>query len=172
MTVAKVVTAGVLPPISFNGKTMALVRVIIIVVMLVVAATSGRAVAASGNLGVSAFITSWGACSVTNVQNITFADLNPLNPVDVLATGSVRVRCIGFNNNFTVGVTQVTPAPLLLTSGPNSIPYSLNLPTSVTAPLYIVGTRTIPITAHIAGNDYKLAPAGSYTDTVTLEISP
>lgn len=151
---------------------MALVRVFIIVFMLVVAATPGRAAAASGNLGVSAFVTSWGACSVTNTQNITFADLNPMNPLDVQATGSVRVRCIGFNQNFTVGVTQVSPMPLLLTNGPNSIPYTLDLPTSVTAPLYIVGTRTIPITAHIAGSDYKLAPAGSYTDIVTLEISP
>jgi len=151
---------------------MTLVRVIIIVVMLMVVATPGRAAAASGNLDVSAFITSWGACSVSNTQNITFADLNPLNPLDVQATGSVSVSCIGFNNNFTVGVTQVTPDPLLLTSGPNSIPYTLNLPTSVTAPLFFFGSRTIPIIANIAGNDYKLAPAGSYTDTVTLEISP
>jgi spore coat protein U-like protein len=147
---------------------MALLRASIIAVLLLAAVGRGHA----ANLAVSAYITSWGYCSVINTQNIAFGNLNPLAPADVQATGNVRVRCFGFNNNFTVGVTQVTPSPLLLTNGPNSIPYTLDLPTSTSLPLYIVGSITIPITAHIRGTDYRLASAGSYTDTVTVQVTP
>jgi spore coat protein U-like protein len=128
--------------------------------------------ASSGNLSVSAYITSGGSCWVSGQQNIAFAPLDPFNPVNVQATGNVRVTCWGLSNTFTVGVTQVTPSPLLLINGSNSIPYTLDLPTSATARVFILGSITIPITAHIQGNDYRFAPAGAYTDTVTLQITP
>jgi spore coat protein U-like protein len=147
---------------------MALVRASIIAGLLLAAVGTGHA----ANLAVSAFIPSWGYCTVRNVQNIAFGAINPLNPVNVQATGYIRVRCIGYSSTFTVGLTQVTPSPLLLTSGSNSIPYTLDLPTSATTPLFIVGNLDIPIKAHIQGDDYKLAPAGSYTDIVTVQITP
>jgi spore coat protein U-like protein len=155
-----------------HGIPMTQVRAFIIVGLILAIASIGHAAPARGNIAVSAYISSWGYCTVRNVQDIAFGAINPLNPVNVQATGYIRVRCIGYNSNFTVGVTQVTPSPLLLTSGPHSIPYTLDLPTSGTTPLFIVGNLDIPIKAHIQWADYKLAPAGSYSNTVTVQITP
>jgi hypothetical protein len=69
-------------------------------------------------------------------------------------------------------VSQVTPSPLTLKSGPNTISYYLEAPTSATSPTGGIVNLTIPIKADIQGLDYKFAPAGSYTDTVTLQITP
>jgi spore coat protein U-like protein len=154
---------------------MTLVRTLIIATLILVTSGTGHAAPAKGNLSVSAHITGVGWCVVRNTQNIAFGDLNPLAPVNVQATGSIDVRCLGFGSTFTVGVTQVTPDPLLLTSGSNSIPYTLDLPTSSTIPdggFINLVDLSIPITAHIQGTDYKLAPAGSYSDTVTIQITP
>ena len=147
---------------------MAFFRASIIAVLILAAVGTGNA----GTINVSAYITSSGYCSVSNIQNIAFGNLNPLTATNVQATGSVRVLCWGWSNNFTVGVTQVSPSPRSLRSGPNSIPYTLDLPTSATVSLHLLGYVTIPITAHIQGSDYHLAPAGSYTDTVRVQINP
>ena len=154
---------------------MILARTLIIAILIVVTSGTGYAAPAKDNLSVSAYITGVGWCVVRNTQNIAFGNLNPLAPANVQANGSVDVRCLGFGSTFTVGVTQVTPDPLLLTSGSNTIPYTLDLPTSSTIPdggFINIVNLTIPITAHIQGADYKLAPAGSYTDTVTIQITP
>jgi spore coat protein U-like protein len=148
---------------------MTLLRSVILIILVLTLVVPGYA-ASSGNLSVSAYISSWGACWVTGTQNIAFGTLDPLTPQNVQAEGSVNVWCIGIPGNFTVGVTQATPSPLSLISGSNSIPYSLDLPTSATGRAY--RSITIPIIAHIQGNDYRLAPAGTYTDIVTLEIDP
>ena len=151
---------------------MILLRAFIIAGLILAISGTGHAAPASGNLAVSAYVPSWGYCSVVNTQNIAFGNLNPLSPANVQATGGVTVRCLGHSDNFTIGVTQVTPSPLHLTSGANSIPYTLDLPTSSTTRLFGRHEITIPITAHIQGVDYKLAQAGSYTDTVMVEITP
>lgn len=128
--------------------------------------------ATSGNLAVSAYITSWGSCWVAGAADIAFGDLDPLNPQNVQASGRVDVRCVGFSGDFTVGVTQATPSPLYLENGSNTIPYTLDLPTSASGAVFLLGSVSIPVTAHIQGSDYQSASAGSYTDTVTLEINP
>jgi len=165
---------------------MVSLRAYIIVVFLHTTACLGFAAPAKGNLAVSAYITSEGRCSVdsTKTTNIAFGTLNPLNPVDVQASGSIVVRCQGFGrnpgpgsgNSFTVGVTQATASPLTLKSGSNTITYTLELPTSVTSSQVSQGWKifnlTIPITADIQGVNYKTAPAGNYTSTVTLQVSP
>lgn len=148
---------------------MTLLRSVMFIILAMTFVVPGYA-ASSGNLSVSAYISSWGACWVTGTQNIAFGALDPLAPQNVQAGGSVRVWCVGIPGSFTVGVTQATPSPLSLTSGTNSIPYSLDLPTSATGRAY--RNITIPIIARIQGNDYRHAPAGTYTDTVTLEINP
>jgi spore coat protein U-like protein len=155
------------------GILMPLLRTFIIVALLIAITSMGHAAPAKGNLAVSAYITGVGWCAVNSTQNVAFGTLNPLNPVNVQATGSISVRCLGFGSGFTVGVTQVTPSPLILTSGPNNIPYYLEVPTSATSStggLFV--NLTIPIKADIQGINYKFAPAGSYTDTVTLQITP
>ena len=152
---------------------MSVLKTFITAVLILATGSIGHAAPAKGNLAVSAYITGVGWCFVSNTQNIAFGTLNPLNPVNVQASGSVGVTCLNFSSNFTVGVTQVTPSPLHLTSGSNSILYSLELPTSATSATGgLVVNLTIPIKADIQGVDYKLAPAGNYTDTVTLQITP
>jgi len=152
---------------------MALLKIIIIAFLILVSISKGHAAPAKGNLDVSAYITGVGWCFVSNTQSIAFGTLNPINPVNVQATGNVSVTCLNFSSNFTVGVTQVTSSPLYLTSGSNSIPYTLELPTSATSATGgLVVNLTIPIKADIQGVDYKLAAAGNYSDTVTLQITP
>src|SRR5512135_408584 len=138
------------PAHSLSGFPMAILRAFIIAGLILAAVGTGNA----GPLQVSAYITSSGSCSISSVQNIAFGNLNPLNPTDVQATGNVRVLCWGWSSNFTVGVTQVSPSPRFLISGPNSIPYTLDLPTSATRSLFLLGTINIPINAHIQGSDY------------------
>jgi hypothetical protein len=128
--------------------------------------------ASNGNLAVSAYITSWGYCWVHGTADIAFGDLDPLNPRNVQATGNVDVRCLGFSGNFTVGVTRATSSPLYLENGSNTIPYTLELPTSATGTAFIIGAISIPVTAHIQAGDYQFAPAGSYSDIVKVQINP
>lgn len=152
---------------------MALRRTTIIAGLLLALALPHKAAAATGSLGVSAYITGTGYCLVNGTSNVAFGTLNPLNPVNVQAAGSVRVICLGFGAGFTVGVTQVTASPLTLKSGSNTIPYYLELPTSATSATGGgIITLTIPIKADIQGANYRYAPAGTYTDTVRLQINP
>lgn len=151
---------------------MSQLRVFIIALLILASFSKVYAAPAKGNLAVSAFITGVGFCLVNTTQNIAFGALNPLNPVNVQASGSIGVMCLGFGSGFTVGVSQVTPSPLTLKSGPNTISYYLEAPTSATSPTGGIVNLTIPIKADIQGLDYKFAPAGSYTDTVTLQITP
>ena len=156
-----------------DGYLMTFLRTFIIVAVLIMVTGTAQAAPAKGNLAVSAYITGVGYCLVNTTQNIAFGALNPLNPVNVQAAGSISVVCLGFGSGFTVGVTQVTPSPLTLKSGANTIPYYLEVPTSATSSTGgIIVNLTIPIKADIQGVDYKFAPAGSYSDTVTLQITP
>jgi spore coat protein U-like protein len=163
---------------------MAPLRAYIIIAFLLSTASLSFAASATGSLTVSAYITSMGRCTLTSTTNIAFGSLYPLNPVDVEASGSVVVRCWrggrrpNSSNTFTVGVTQVTSSPLTLknsTNSSNTITYTLpDLPASVTGSTSNANIvdLTIPITAKIQGTAYQTAPAGSYSGTVTLEISP
>jgi spore coat protein U-like protein len=152
---------------------MALLRTFIAVALVLATAGLGHAAPAKGSLAVSAYITGTGYCILNSTQDIAFGALNPLNPVNVQATGNVSVVCLGFGTGFTVGVTQVTASPLTLKSGANTISYYLETPTSATSTTGgLIVNLTIPIKADIQGINYKYAPAGSYTDTVTLQINP
>lgn len=150
---------------------MNLLRDFLLSVLLTMLAFPAQA-ASSINMGVSATVVSVGYCRVIDHEDITFGPLNPLDPQNVQAAGSVRVRCYGFSGNFTVGASQSTSSPLYLVNGSNAIPYTLDLPTSVSGPIYFIGSLSIPVTAHIQGSDYRFAPAGSYADTVTVQINP
>lgn len=148
-------------------------RTFLIALLVLSTTVRGYAAPANGTLAVSAYLTGTGYCILNTTQNIAFGVLNPLTPVNVQATGSVSVTCLNFGTGFTVGVSQVTPAPLTLKSGSNTIPYYLEVPTSGTSVTGgLIVNLTIPIKADIQGTNYKYAPAGSYADTVTLQITP
>ena len=152
---------------------MAILRTLLIVALILATTTRVHAAPAKGSLAVSAYVTGTGICFLNTTQTIAFGALNPINPVNVKATGSLSVTCLNLGAGFTVGVTQVTPSPLTLKSGTNTIPYYLEVPTSATSATGgLIVNLTIPITADIQGVNYQYAPAGSYTDTVTLLITP
>lgn len=158
---------------------MAHLRIIFLIVVLVFA-TAGMAYAASalGTLAVSAIIPlNNGNCSVQSTQNISFGALDPLSPPPVVtASGSVTYKCTGLGNKgATINVTLATPTPLTLkrtTLPANPIPYIVDLPVAAFIPPNGSGSVTIPITAEIYGSDYQLAPAGTYTDTITVQLTP
>lgn len=150
-------------------------KALLILFAMLVAA--GNAYAASGSLAVSAIIPlNNGNCSVQGTQSINFGALNPLNPQLVTASGSITYKCKGLGNTgATIAVTLASPTPLSLKlSGTPaySIPYSVQLPTNTYIPPNGSGTVAIPITAQVLGTDYKLAPAGTYADTITVTLTP
>ena len=152
---------------------MALLRAFITAALILATTGQGHAAPVKGSLGVSAYIVGTGYCILNSSTDIAFGNLNPLNPVPVTASGSVSVVCLGFGTGFTVGVTQTTPSPLTLKSGANTIGYYLEAPTSATSTTGgLIVNLTIPIKADIPALNYKYAPAGSYTDSVTLAINP
>jgi spore coat protein U-like protein len=152
---------------------MALLRAFILAALILATTSQGHAAPVKKSLGVTASVIGTGYCILNSTQDISFGALNPLNAVPVQATGNVSVVCLGFGTGFTVGVSQVTPSPLTLKSGSNTISYYLEAPTSATSATGgIIVNLTIPIKADIPALNYKYAPAGSYSDTVTLQINP
>lgn len=107
--------------------------------------------------------------------SITFpAALDPVNPVP-LSTASVtfNVTCtglIGPGGGKTVILDRADGSQLFLKNGDAQIPYSLNLPYSQNAK----NGKSAPVTlmATIAGTAYQNLPAGSYSDTITIDIMP
>lgn len=150
----------------------------VLLILLAMLVSAGSAYAARGNLAVSALIPlNNGSCSVQGTQAINFGSLTPLNPQSVVtASGSITYKCKGLGNSgATIAVTLASPTPLTLklSATPGySIPYSVELPTSTYIPPNGTGTLAIPITAQILGTDYKLAPAGTYADTITVTLTP
>lgn len=129
-------------------------------------------VQAVDNLTVSATVTSSGNCRIFSVAPISFGSLDPLNPIDVQATGEIEVDCAGNDPNFTLAVSVVDTLPLYLEKGPDKIEYALDLPAVRTVNLKASKKITIPVTAAIDGEHYRTAPPGLYEDTVTVMITP
>ena len=100
------------------------------------------------------------------------AALDPFAPVP-LSTASVtfNVTCTGLaGGGKTVIIDRADGTQLFLKSGADKIPYSLNLPFSQKAK----NGKSAPLTltATIAGAAYQSAPAGLYSDSITIEVLP
>lgn len=125
-------------------------------------------------LQVAATILDKGNCSfeTPSPYAITFDPaLNPLAAVDRSASVTLTVKCTGIGNkSSTVIVDRVGFGQLYLEKGSDTIPYSLNLPTSKV----VTNNNPVPITltATIVGSAYSTAPAGAYSDTITINVTP
>lgn len=125
-------------------------------------------------LQVAATILDKGNCSfeTPGPYAINFSpDLNPLAAVDRTASVTFSVKCTGIGNkSSTVVIDREGAGQLYLEKGSDTIPYSLNLPTSRAV------TNNIPVpvtlTASISGSAYSNAPAGTYSDTIVINVAP
>lgn len=133
-------------------------------------------------ISVTATILSKNQCKFGNPSSRTlaFGTVDPLNAVDVTAQVQLTFTCNGKDDPaaFSIGDDDG-----LYETGPNAnrmqhlvspgvyLPYSLTLdPTSGSAPKG--SAQTLTVTGVLKGSDYQTAPAGDYSDTVTLTIQP
>ena len=128
----------------------------------------------TNQIQVAATILDRGHCSFVTpgpyAINFTPA-LNPLSAIDRSASVSFSVKCNGLGNKpGTVIVDRDGYSQLYLEKGPDTIAYSLNLPTS--APVTNNTPVSITLTATIAGTAYMNAPSGDYSDTITINVTP
>ncbi len=150
--------------------------------------TSG-AQALTHTVNVSTVLVSNGNCSInTDGATLNFGTLNPLAPeLEVFAfteNGKLSFSCNGngqdditYSINVTNSIygTATTPA-MQHEDGIFNLPYeitSLN-PASGTIPK-VKGQPLIlqlVVTGKVLGNDYKNAPVGALTDTLTISITP
>lgn len=144
--------------------------------LLLVATGFSSAAMAGGNATVNVSATVTGTCLFNSNGAVAFT-LDPGSASD--ATGSVTQPTFWCTNGTTytisddLGVNEATPgsAPRRMTNGTDFIPYSF----SYTASGAGAGKNnpiTMDIVASVANADFVNAPAGSYTDTVTLTITP
>jgi hypothetical protein len=130
--------------------------------------------AATNQIQVAATILDRGHCSFATPgpYAINFSPaLNPLSAIDRSASVSISVECKGLGNKSgTVIVDRDGYSQLYLKKGPDTIPYSINLPTS--APVTNNTPVSITLTATIAGTAYQTAPSGDYSDTITINVTP
>lgn len=135
----------------------------------------------TASVAVSATVISKNQCRFqTGNAHIAFS-LNPLNPVDVSPQDAttITVRCTGSGNPATFaisddgGVHDVVPGQKQLMATvagvPHYIPYTMSYsPTTIPRNT----TRRLVVTASVLGASYASAYAGTYTDLVTITITP
>ena len=98
--------------------------------------------------------------------------LDPVTPAAV-STASVtfNVTCTGLaGGGKTVIIDRLDGSQLFLKNGLDQIPYAINLPYSQNAKNNKSGAVTL--TATIAGTAYQQVHAGSYSDTITINVMP
>jgi spore coat protein U-like protein len=97
--------------------------------------------------------------------------LDPLSAIERNSSVTFSVKCNGVGNKTSSVVVDRSGAEqLYLKKGSDSIPYSLNLPTS--RPVENNKPVDITLTATIAENTYRHASPGLYSDTVTITVEP
>lgn len=94
----------------------------------------------------------------TTTSSLAFGSIDPTGTGPVTQSTSIAYAC-------TSGTTPTLtmPASGSMTSGANSLPFSLSNTDTGSA---------INITGTVAQTDYQAAPAGSYSGTVTYTIAP
>lgn len=157
-------------------KAFAISLALTMVIRLLLAPSTANAAALATLLQTSAVIPAGAGVCVFDTggpYSITFpTTLNPFAPVP-LTTASVtfNVTCTGLaGGGKTVIIDRMDGSQLYLKSGTDQIPYTLNLPFSQNAK----NGKSAPLTltATIAGSAYLNAPAGSYSDTITINVMP
>ncbi len=132
-------------------------------------AMAATTMAATASLSVTASVTN--ACSITG-GTLAFGSLDTLSAPAVTATSSgVTVTCTK-GDSYTLAAgpgSHYTGSQAYLSNGTDTIPYSITVPTLSAG---TGSSQTIALTGSIASGAYSTASAGTYTDTVTLTVTP
>jgi spore coat protein U-like protein len=147
----------------------------ILLPLVVTSCFAPAAMAATTTVPVSATVV--GTCQFNSSGSVSFT-LDPSSAADATGTVSAQPRFWCTNGtSYTIsddfGVNEATPgsAPRRMTDGTNFIPYSFTYTASGTG----AGKNspiTMDISATVLNADFVNAVAGTYTDTVTLTITP
>ncbi len=150
-------------------------------ILLLISITNKLYSADFGTVSINATVISKGVCKFINSPiTINVGNLDPGIPVNVVANGIITIRCTGGGNitNITYNITDDDGLwedypenhRLKHTTLNEFIPYSFNYNPSGSIPRNT--TIDININILINYNNFKDAPIGAYSDTVTLTISP
>lgn len=146
--------------------------------LTIITATSTSCFAAATSMAVSATILSNNQCKFKNPssRDLPFGNLDPLNATDVILQSTLQFTCNGKDASVTyfIGDDATTPGVYQmqrLTPSVAYLPYTLAI--SPLTGTELKGTDIIlTITATVLGNDYRLAPAGYYSDQVIVTVQP
>ena len=157
-----------------RSKALTTALALTIVTRLLLSPGFAQGGSTTDQLQAAAIILGKGKCSLVTPgpYAINFAPaLNPFSAIDRSASVAFSVNCTGLGNGVSaVIVDRVGANQLYLSKGSDTIPYSLNLPTS--APVTNNNPVTVSLTATIIGNAYQNAPTGNYSDTITINVMP
>ena len=138
--------------------------------------SASGAFADSVNMTVSASVPA--GCRMTSVPAMSFGTLDLVSALDVSVPVTVSFKCtVGTTaTSFSVGGTATSPYTSNLSSGGNTIAYSI----SWLAPTFVAGTGVgatgtatdVTLTGSILGTAYANKPVGNYSQTVAIAINP
>ena len=141
---------------------------------------AGRVYAAgTTSVAVSATILSKSKCKfVTNSATLNFGAIDPSSAVNAAASATVQFVCNGSANPASYSISQNGGLynsggrnRMINTDGIHYLPYSISLsPASGTVPKSV--NENLTVSGAVAVADFQSAQYGSYSDTVTLTITP
>lgn len=140
---------------------------------------AGRAYAnGATSIAVSAAILSKSKCKfVTASATLGFGAIDPSSAVNATATTTVQFVCNGTANPATYSISQDGGLynsggnRMINTDGIHYLPYAISLsPASGTVPKG--ANENLTVNGTVAAADFQTAQYGSYSDTVTLTITP
>lgn len=152
-------------------------KIVAITLTAAIVATAGAAMAAASNtLTVQASVT--GTCKFSSgTSTLNFGALDPSVGTNVNGSTTTNFWCtkgvttdaIAANNGSNWSGTK---RQMLDTVSTDLIPYTLTLTPDGSANTGPASPRTLTIGGQVLGTDYTGKTAGSYSDTVTLNITP
>lgn len=152
-------------------------KIVAITLTAAIVATAGAAMAADSNtLTVQASVT--GTCKFSSgTSTLNFGALDPSVGTNVNGSTTTNFWCtkgvttdaIAANNGSNWSGTK---RQMLDTVSTDLIPYTLTLTPDGSANTGPASPRTLTIGGQVLGTDYTGKTAGSYSDTVTLNITP
>lgn len=146
------------------------------IALLAVAAASGLATADTQNLGLSATVTA--QCKFTSAPaTMAFGNVDPsvAGPLPGTLGNPVTYKCTKGHTPgiVTASVGQNASNRMKHATLTEYIPYTLTITPAPAGTGFGNGKDvTLPVVASIAASAYENAPAGAYSDTVVLEVSP
>lgn len=157
---------------------MGLIAKLICLWLAVTITTTTSSFASSTNVAVSATILSKNECKFKNPSNrsLPFGNLDPLNAIDVSLERELTFTCYGKDDpvSYLIGDGATPPgAHRMQRLNPSVayLPYTLTLE-SEPGPINNGDEIKLKITGTVEADDYRLAPAGVYSDEVKITILP